>query len=218
VKIAICSPVHDSLKADHVNSLTALLIETAKAGVEVAYRNMKSSTVVAGRTLLAQSALDWGADLLLWLDADQTFPPDTLSRLVEHGEDFVGCNYSRKSDPASPTALRLGAESGRDLVWTASDSSGLIEVDAMGMGVCLVARCVFEAVPAPWFSMEWDSENRLIGEDHYFCRKARAAGFKVKIDQGLSGEIGHIGERIFTNMHANMDRARWQMLQRKSAT
>jgi hypothetical protein len=40
-----------------------------------------------------------------------------------------------------------------------------------------------------------------LGEDFYFCHKAREAGFHILIDQALSREIRHVGELDYTHAH-----------------
>jgi hypothetical protein len=38
----------------------------------------------------------------------------------------------------------------------------------------------------------------VVGEDFYFFRSLRAAGFKIYVDHDLSAEVGHVGQRIYT--------------------
>ena len=56
---------------------------------------------------------------------------------------------------------------------------GLLEVDAVGSGVMLIARRVLEKVKIP-FERKWNDEGVPIkGLDFYFCDKAKALGFKI---------------------------------------
>jgi len=42
---------------------------------------------------------------------------------------------------------------------------------------------VFESLSEPWFETPWRTDKRgYIGEDVFFCRKARAAGFRIYIE------------------------------------
>jgi len=56
---------------------------------------------------------------------------------------------------------------------------GLIEIDATGTGVLLTSRRVLEALKAP-FERKYD-ENGIeeLGQDLYFSRKAKDAGFRI---------------------------------------
>ena len=218
MKVAICTPVHGDPKLLFTRNLADLVTAATKAGLDVQWFAQQSSIVTISRIRLAEAALAWGADHLLWIDADQAFPPDALDRLLAHHEPIVGCNYARKTDPSGPTALALGATDETQLVWTTLEKAQhgeIEEVDALGLGMCLVVAEVFRAVEKPWFNMEFDAEGRLMGEDYWFCLKARAAGFRILVDHGLSWSIGHLGEMAFTNMHASLDRARFEMANRR---
>lgn len=56
------------------------------------------------------------------------------------------------------------------------------EVIKAGAGVMLIRREVLEGIESPWFKFLGDrlSDPNRVGEDVYFIRKARAAGFSVK--------------------------------------
>jgi GT2 family glycosyltransferase len=195
VKVAICTPLHGDPKAGYVNSLADLLLAARAPEVELRFCRCSSSNVVRARTELARIALEWGADHLLWLDSDQTFPPNTLARLLSTGQAIVGCNISTRAEPCQPTARD---PSGR-LVHTTPEEAArnvLQEVGSIGFGVLLTAAELFAKLPRPWFLMP-DDQGTIIGEDYYFCRQARAAGYRIYVDQGLSMQIGHIGERVF---------------------
>ena len=69
-------------------------------------------------------------------------------------------------------------------------NSGLREAHGTG-GACLcLRRDLLTAIEAPWFKFEGG------GEDVYFCRKVREAGFSVVIDTHVLP--GHIGEHVAT--------------------
>jgi hypothetical protein len=95
--------------------------------------------------------------------------------------------------PVKPVAMMDNdGEIGR--VYTAPDSEGLQPVDYIGMGVMMVKREVFEKVEAPWFAIPYSTIGQhYIGEDVFFCRKAREAGYEVLVDHDLSHQVKHIG-------------------------
>lgn len=158
--------------------------------------------------------MEWGADHLLWIDGDQVFPANSLDRLLSVGQPFVGCNYARRVEPVAPTALKARTESGDELLWTTLEDAkaGVVEeVIGIGFGLCLISRAVFEAAEKPWFAMVTDRNGDIHGEDHFFCDRARRAGFKIFVDHALSWQIGHVGDKVYTSADALMDRARWKM-------
>src|SRR5947207_1738166 len=65
-------------------------------------------------------------------------------------------------------------------------SPTLCQVDAVGLGACLMRTDVLERVPEPWFKFE-DA-----GEDIYFCVHAKEHGIEIYCDGSYA--LGHIGE------------------------
>jgi hypothetical protein len=76
------------------------------------------------------------------------------------------------------------------------ESKELFECRAVGTGIMLIKTSIFLKIPRPWFKMRTARTGMTLeGEDWYFCKKARKAGFSVWCDPTL--ECGHIGETIF---------------------
>ena len=65
----------------------------------------------------------------------------------------------------------------------------VFKVDAVGFGVIMIKREVFETVKKPWFRI-----TSRISEDNYFCIKAKKAGFDIYIDGEYT--TGHMGENV----------------------
>ena len=75
----------------------------------------------------------------------------------------------------------------------------------MGFGCVLVKSEVALEVGYPWFETKDPKEGResmRVGEDVDFCIKAKAAGFDVFVDHGLSQEVRHIGQFDYSVAHA----------------
>ena len=166
------------------------------------------SSLSVARTDLVRAALGWGADLILWSDADHYFPPDALLRLKAHDVDLVGTNYARRFDPTGPTAHALGAGH----VWTdeaKAAANRLEEVRTLGFGFLLMKASVLQVIGKPWFSSIVNGDDVATTEDGFFCEKARQAGFNVYLDHALSWQIGHIHETVLWNLDTVADRERW---------
>jgi hypothetical protein len=207
MNVAICIPCHGDTRAQFTDSLAQLLIVTAKQAPELglAVLMFGGSDLAFNRERLVEDALSQGADWILWLDSDQTFPPDTLLRLLSAQKPVIGCNYSFRSRPAGPVAqaFRDGAWVP---VWTdeAKAKANEIErVDVMGLGVCLVHSEVFAKLARPWFRFE------RAGEDAYFFAMTNRAGIEVCVHHGLSWEVGHIGLHVYTAADATADKEQW---------
>jgi hypothetical protein len=159
---------------------------------------MGSGGIVAlVRERLVETAEKWGADWILWLDSDQTFPGDTLLRLIESREPVIGANIPHRSPDARPTAEILGGNGERVPLYTTREKAAADEIEAahlMGLGVCLTSMTALKALPRPIFNE--------LREDHGLMRKLAASGFTPKVHHGLSAQVGHVGVFTWTNEHS----------------
>ena len=146
-------------------------------------------TTSENRNYITVKALNNGSDYLLFSDDDMTFPPDTLDRLLEHQKEIIGVlSYSRKL-PLQPTVQLLDGS----VLKYGEAPDKLFEVKAVGGGVLLIKMKVFTKIEQPFFNIKsHPSGFTLVGEDSWFCEKARDAGFKVYCEPSLS--VGHLGE------------------------
>ena len=136
------------------------------------------------------------------------FPRDALVRLLSREQDIVGVNYVTRQPPMHYVALKstITADGPGEYLATRADSTGLEEAEAIGFGMVLIHGSVWSKIgPGPWFMFDYDKDlDLLIGEDVYFCRRAREAGFKVMVDHDLSHEVRHIGQWEFKLAHMAM--------------
>ena len=157
------------------------------------------------RNDLMRLALESEADYTLWLDDDMRFPRDTLIQLLERNVPIVGANYCTRRMPPAPIAIKhIDMEKGSTRLQTREEDTHLERVDAVGFGVVLVKSKVALAVGYPWFETKdpEGGEELRVGEDVDFCMKAKAAGFDVFVDHGLSQEVRHIGQFDYSVAHA----------------
>lgn len=202
VLVGICA--NETWKSAFGMSLVQLVADFASKyeGFEeqrIRLRMKEGSILPNMREELAQNALEIGATHLLFLDTDQTFPQNTLRRLLKWHESIVACNIATKQFPTCPTARLFNKKNPKgDLLLTWKDSVGLEPVWRIGTGVMLVETRVFRKIPEPWFPVVWkDEAKKFQGEDWGFCEKAEAYGFRFMVDQSLSWEIGHVGQQNF---------------------
>jgi hypothetical protein len=197
MKIAICIPCHRDTKARFTLSLAGMLVHSARTMPDELKTMLAQGPLLDVREGLVHAARGWRADWILWLDADHTFPNETLVRLLGHGKEVVACNYARRTAAPEPVAQRDGR-----LVQTteALAKSGAIEpVDAIGLGVCLMRAAVFDRLDPPYFQLEPKPDGSgYVSEDFTLFRRLRRAGVTAHVDHGLSWKIGHIGDLILT--------------------
>lgn len=157
------------------------------------------------RHLIVREAYKDDCTHLLFLDADMTFPSDTLMHLLRHNLPAVGANYPRRTIPPLPTAYALGAfENKDDGVVYSHDKEGLEEVKHIGFGCCLLDMRIFDAISTPYFMFEPAPplNMRFRGEDVYFFEKLRReADIPVFVDHDLSKMVKHVGDHPFTWDH-----------------
>lgn len=222
VKIAVCTPCYGNVAPEFAYSLAKLAMRTARTQIdfngqivspEIELFMRSSSVLPQLRNMLVKDALEWDANYLLWLDADQKFPDEALLRLLSLNLPVVGTNYPRRVPPHLPTAM---AFDGR-LVWTTKDlarENGITPVQSLGFGCCLIDMTVFhrlhEAAVAegkdgmwPLFAVEMLGDGtEIVGEDVFFFRRLAEAGIAVHLDHALSWSIGHVHQRVLTNEDA----------------
>ncbi len=165
-------------------------------------RPMFPGNIASIRNSIALQAVESDCTHLLMMDTDQTYPPDTIDKLLAHarnGLDIVCGKVHRRYAPFDPILLRGEATKltmVSDEEWT---KNPLIEVDATG-GACMMLNTrIFKEMETPWFEdkfydkVEWDGsiQKRPIGEDIGFFLKAKKLGYKVFVDTTI--KIGHLG-------------------------
>lgn len=203
VRVAICIPCHGHPMAEFTFCLARLIAATLTAGtaVEVETLIARSSLLVQSRTRLFEWAREAGAEYIFWLDADQTFAPETLLMLLAHGLPVVGANYRRRHAQVIPSAVKRNADGGWQLVATTPQKAhaGLVEpVDRIGFG-CLLMKidAVVEALGEglyPLFEIRSLADGGFVGEDAILCDRLREAGLAIHIDHRVSILVGHIHE------------------------
>lgn len=200
-KVAICVPCRDEVMSGFCFDLAKLAqYEGLRGKVDLELFQMTGTLIFTQRERLAEEALAWGAEYLLWIDSDMRFAKDTLELMLQRNKYIVGANATTRREPIKPTSLNLEIVSSTEHKWHPVDSldnNGVEEVTAVGFGVTLVKAEVFKKTSRPWFNVMWSDHGAIIGEDIHFCVKAQDAGFKVHVDHDLSRSIGHIGTRTF---------------------
>lgn len=197
--IAVCTPARDMVHANFTFCLVNMVAyHTLNTPDAICLKINQGTLIQNQRADLCLEAMREDCTHVLFIDSDMTFPQDMVGRLLSHDKDIIATNCARRRLPTGPTARGLNGE----LIYSMPDSTGLEEVESIGMGVMLISRKVFEKLSEPWFETPWRTDKRgYIGEDVFFCRKATAAGFKIYIDHDVSKEIGHIGTFEFKHDH-----------------
>ena len=154
------------------------------------------------RNRLVAKFLETDVDWLLMVDSDEVLTVPVFDKLIgaAHAIDrpiLSGLVFSITDDPGAlvprptPTIFRADESGFHPILDYPRDQ--VIEIAACGTGALLVHRRVFETIRAGadehegrencWFR-DLPVAGDWLGEDLYFCRRARAAGFPIHAHTG----------------------------------
>lgn len=167
------------------------------------------SVVSRARNLIAHDFLNSDCDHLLFIDADMTFEPDSVTRLLAFNQDkaIVGGAYEARKEGK---VYILTLDGDKDNV--VMSGMGLVKAKRIATGFMMIQRRVFEVMKAnhpEWAHKDTSSDKILhgffdfkltpegyVGEDFLFCQRAIEAGFNdIWIDPTI--KLGHMGIHEF---------------------
>lgn len=180
--IKVCIPYYNVIHPDtreSVERLDGAELETCRG----TYIGKARNALVNGRksSRMFQSVDDRYSHFL-FIDADISFSPEAVKRLVDCDLDIVGGVYADRSDRGL-TGGWLDRKTGGLGRWL-KPGKGVVPVDWIGAGALLVKAAVFETTEYPWFrhtmNEHWVGDIRYQeehGEDIGFCLNARQYGY-----------------------------------------
>lgn len=191
IHISIVYPSSDMLHAQFCGSLVSMVAYSQSLGIMVTAVNPRCSLVQIGRLIGVETSLKNKADKILFIDSDQTFPPDALARLIKAQKPIVGAASLTRAEPIRYTCKD---ENGERIDF--SEKTGLQKVRTNGFPMTLIDSQVFKEIPKPWFEVTYNKETGIwTGEDEHFCHEARKLGYDIWIDADL--KIGHLGTKEY---------------------
>jgi len=169
----------------------------------------QNSIIQAARDELLAIAHQAQADDMIWIDADISWKPEWIFKLLDYPVDVVGGTYRLKQDESEDYALKAQP-------WMLkADSHGLMQVEALGFGFVRFSK---RAIDWLWDNSDpyWDNEQErrwafdvrprmnprnnyrvnLLGEDIGLCNRLREeGGFTINLDPAMTCD--HIGAKKF---------------------
>jgi cellulose synthase/poly-beta-1,6-N-acetylglucosamine synthase-like glycosyltransferase len=201
MRVAICIPARGQMEVTTAFDLTMMAAYMAgKKNIDLNVYTSQGTLIFDQRNSLVHTAVIEKCDYILFIDADMRFPKTTLERLLAHKKDIIGVNATTRMMPPSPTAKNIQINEDGSVDWLAVYSNkekGISKVDAIGCGVMLIKTSCLKNIPQPYFYFEQLLKGKLLGEDIYFCIKAKDAGIDTWVDHDLSMEIGHVGSYTY---------------------
>ena len=214
-KIYIAMACYDSVKINTMLSVTRLVKEFTKAGLEWQIETVKSPYVSKARNALTALFLRSKYDYLLFIDADVEFNPEAVIRMLVTKKDIILTPYRVKfSQDVNFTKYSVSFPDDKNVTILPGD---LVEISEGPAGLMLIHRKVFEFLmdscprlkikhpfkkeSDPYLYNFWDTTFDLDrglwrGEDISFCRLARDYGFKIYAN--IKSRITHHGSYGWT--------------------
>jgi hypothetical protein len=233
MRLFIAIPTHEMVPArfmyDFANLIGFSVGALGTDKIEYSMNMMSGTYVHSAREELARAAIESGADFVLWVDTDMSFPKDALLQLLARKKEMVGINYSSRGMPPHFVAIKdivgnTESSQARRLI-TGDDDTGVEEALAVGFGMVLMRTSVLrtaeriasESKVQRLFWFDWDQVNQQqMGEDVWFCQLVRETGTKIYVDHDLSKQCAHVGQFEYRTAHA-YDSLLMQLEEAKSA-
>jgi len=153
-----------------------------KYAISISYPAKKP--IANNRNSICKRFLESDYDYLLMIDGD-CVPNEKVLELADYDKDIIGAvcfGYLKKM--LVPFVMKQRKDKRYDVL-DINQNGGVVECDAIGTGVMMIARRVLEDMPFP-FRVEYDPEGiRTKGLDFNFCRRAKDMGYKVWIDSDM---------------------------------
>jgi len=107
---------------------------------------------------------------------------DRILNMADYDKDIIGSTcFGFTNKMIVPFVMEQREDYKYDVLKT-DLNNGVIECDAIGSGVMMIARRVLEDIPYP-FKNDYDPEGiKTRGLDFNFCRRAKKLGYKVWAD------------------------------------
>ncbi len=148
------------------------------------------------RNVIVEAAQQYDCDRILMLDDDMVIDwnnqghkaYDFLRKLIDHDKDIIGALYYQRGQECLPVLMKKLNDTGYRFLRDDEITGGLQEVDVAGGGCLLIKTAVFDKIPFPYFSPEYQ-----YGTDVQLGKRAEEKGFKVWADTSI--ELGHLRDQ-----------------------
>jgi hypothetical protein len=219
-RVLIGTPTHDwKVDVYYANSLTGTLRLCMQNDIDLREIYLAGDAIVQNaRNDLVKIALENGFDDLIFIDADQSWEPEYVIRLLSHPVDCVGAAVRKKTDQEELYNVR--ARGGIHTL-TTDTATGLMTAPdmALGTGFLRLSRHAMQVLwdnsekyigfkgksPSSWIFDIRPINGELVGEDTMVSDKLRQHGIDTYLDPTMT--CGHFGTKNYTgNFKAWLDR------------
>ena len=200
-KVCFLNPMYRAIPTHFHQSMLGLVSGLYQNGFQVAGLMTDASLIPTCRNSLVQAAhdlyVDDPPDMYLWVDSDQVFQFKNFVTLLYHFDfsdevDVLSARYFTKNTDDPQVVAYVKKDGGYKSISPNLDN--VQEVDAVGLGFCLVRPRAMEALWAKYGKRQFMCTfqgDEVLGEDFYWCDLVREAGYRIFVDNTVS--IGHYG-------------------------
>ena len=145
MKLIFASPTYGPTEPEANKSQRVAIMHAANHGHQwVGDASPDKQTFVVGRGMIAKAGCDSEADYIFWCDSDIVLPPDAITRMVDHGLDFVTGIYFQKSGDHWPLIANFATDHYNWMVcWP---ENVIAPVDGCGFGCVLTSTKMLRAM------------------------------------------------------------------------
>jgi GT2 family glycosyltransferase len=163
--------------------------------VGFSYLQVTRTPIQMARMAAADYAIDtMGADWIVQLDDDATFPPDVLRRLLSHQKDVVCALAYQRKPPHLTCTFEVGDDGLLGKPLEGIEHTGLRRVDVSGFHCSIIRASVFKKLRAAGIKQYYGGFDNKVGEDFAMCLNLKKIGVQMYCDTELIS--GHIGASI----------------------
>lgn len=147
---------------------------------------------------------------LLMIDSDMSGPANLLELALFNKPIIGALTFMVKEGHIVPVAMRR--EGIAYSIISPLPANELVKVDATGTGCIMIRRDVFARMEKPYFEYLMDDEGlSQLGNDFYFCMKAKKAGISVHVHTGYvtaHDQLVNITDLYFAQLEEEKEHAR----------
>ena len=192
MKVLFCIPTTGWISSDLFMRTQRIFQNAIEKGIQIGVHVVKAIPHDSSRNLLVEGFLENDWDWMLSCDSD-VVPPENIVDMITDERPLCAAyvNAVLPMDINKPISERVGpvaigyedVPGGIRYFKFPFEVGEVKEVPSFGTGCFAVRRDVFETIPAPHFKFGYNEKGILtLGEDLYFCKKAREHGFIPHMD------------------------------------
>ena len=200
-------PTYKIMDALAVQSLVAFQCDVYAHGDEIQILFANNYTASKGRDVMFRHAAEnfKDADYMISLDSDHVYSAKAMYDLIEKMEanklDLLSAKYYCRNDlgldgtKRKVAMIRYTGDDGKfELHEPPDDETGLIPVDVVGLGFCVMKMDFVREIVGTYGDLFTTNENGNYADDVIFCAYVQKAGRKIYYDADTI--VGHISTVI----------------------